>query len=115
MSQQYIDNFLFFTPLILLVTGIFFILLGIISVIKKRKRTRLLKYGAVPLKQSAVIITSKDIRAIAGDDVISTQLDLARAYVEVGKKKIAKQILQHVQTNGDVHQQKLAQQLMASL
>ncbi len=43
-----------------------------------------------PLTKPPLIITSQDIKAIAGDNVITTQLDLARAYIEIGKKKIGK-------------------------
>lgn len=49
-------------------------------------------------------ITSQDIRAIAGDDIMTTQLDLGRAYIEMGKKQLAKKILTHVFENGtDLH------------
>lgn len=64
--------------------------------------------------KSNIVITSRDIRAIAGDDVMVTQLDLARAYIELGKKKLAKQILDHVIKHGNPHQQQSARQLMAS-
>jgi FimV-like protein len=37
---------------------------------------------------------------------MATQLDLARAYIETGKKQLAKKILEHVITQGDhVHQE----------
>jgi len=65
-------------------------------------------------KKPATVITSKDIRAIAGDDMMITQLDLARAYIELGKKKLAKQILDHVIKHGNPSQQQSARQLMAS-
>jgi FimV-like protein len=40
---------------------------------------------------------SKDnLTAITGDDIIGTQLDLARAYIETGKKQLAKKILHAV-------------------
>lgn len=60
-------------------------------------------------------ISSQDIKAIAGDDVMTTQLDLARAYIEMGKKQLAKKILQHVKDNGNSMQQDDAQQLMQNL
>ncbi|MBV8802271.1 MAG: hypothetical protein JO131_04785, partial [Gammaproteobacteria bacterium] len=65
-------------------------------------------------KKPTTVITSKDIRAIAGDDMMVTQLDLARAYIELGKKKLAKQILDHVIKHGNPSQQQSARQLMAS-
>ena len=66
-------------------------------------------------KNSSIIITSKDIRAIAGDDVFTTQLDLARAYIEIGKKKLAKKILDHVVLHGNARQKEAAYQLMTIL
>lgn len=61
------------------------------------------------------LITSQDIRAIAGDNVLTTQLDLARAYIEIGKKKLAKKILEHVIENGNLGQRQAAQQLLMIL
>ena len=66
-------------------------------------------------KKSPLIITSHDIKAIAGDDIITTQLDLARAYIEIGKKKLAKKILDHVSRHGNSNQQHAAQALMMNL
>ncbi|GEM_PF-2490499 len=66
-------------------------------------------------KKSSITITSQDIKAIAGDDVITTQLDLARAYIEIGKKKLAKKILDHVIEHGNVSQKQTAQHLMMVL
>lgn len=61
------------------------------------------------------VITSHDIKAIAGEDILSTQLDLARAYIEMDKKSLAKKILKHVLQNGNGHQQQEARQLMSAL
>jgi FimV-like protein len=66
-------------------------------------------------KKDVTVITSQDIKAIAGDDVMVTQLDLARAYIELDKKALAKQILQHVLQHGSQDQREVAQQLVASL
>lgn len=80
------------------------------------KRISLKKRSSDTLKMSTppnIVITSRDIRAIAGDDVMVTQLDLARAYIELGKKKLAKQILDHVIKHGTPSQQQSARQLMA--
>ena len=72
------------------------------------------KINAIP--KSPTIITSQDIKAIAGDDIIATQLDLARAYIEIGKKKLAKKILDHVTQHGNLNSVKqAAQHLMMSL
>ena len=55
---------------------------------------------------------SPDFSAFAGDNLISTQLDLARAYVETGKKILAKKILQDVLQQGNPIQKQEAQQLL---
>lgn len=65
--------------------------------------------------QSSYVITSHDIKAIAGDDVMTTQLDLARAYIEMHKTTLAKQILVHVIEHGDADQQQEARQLLIGL
>jgi len=56
-----------------------------------------------------------DIHAIAGDDVLSTQLDLARAFIEIDKKPLAKKILQEVSSRGSALQQEEAQRLLGYL
>jgi FimV-like protein len=56
-----------------------------------------------------------DISAIAGDDVCVTQLDLARAYIELGKTALAKQILENVFLEGDHNQQQTAKELLLTL
>jgi FimV-like protein len=60
-------------------------------------------------------ITTQDISAIAGDDVCVTQLDLARAYIELGKIASAKQILESVLLEGDHNQQQTAKELLLTL
>ena len=55
------------------------------------------------------------IAAIAGDDVMATQLDLARAYIETGKKQSAKNILDHVIAKGNATQQVEAKHLQQRL
>jgi FimV-like protein len=56
-----------------------------------------------------------DLEAIAGDDVITTQLDLARALIETGRNQSAKELLQYVAEQGNAAQQAKAHQLMAQL
>lgn len=46
-----------------------------------------------------------DFSAIAGDDVMTTQLDLARAFIESGRKEAAKSILQTIVAQGSQTQQ----------
>jgi FimV-like protein len=57
----------------------------------------------------------KDIDAIAGDDVISTQLDLAKAYIEMNQKKIAKEMLNTIIKMGSSHQKSEARLLIQTL
>lgn len=52
---------------------------------------------------------------IASDDEVATQLDLARAYIEMNKLDMAKSILGQVVHSGDVRQQHEAKRLLASL
>ncbi|HEX2548599.1 MAG TPA: FimV/HubP family polar landmark protein [Gammaproteobacteria bacterium] len=67
------------------------------------------------VKNTVTVITSRDIKAIAGEDVMATQLDLARAYIELGKINLAKQILQHVIKNGTESEKQAAEQLLVYL
>lgn len=60
-------------------------------------------------------ISSKDIQMVAGDDVITTQLDLACAYIQLGKNQLAKSILQHVIKEGSSTQQEEAKKLMETI
>jgi len=108
--------FIIFIISILLMSAIaFFIFFN-----KKNKKKKLIKVIKIiqeskPIKQPAFVITSQDIKAIAGEDMIATQLDLARAYIEIDKKKLAKKILEHVAQNGNSGQQLAAYQLMTNL
>lgn len=63
-------------------------------------------------KVKSISITSSDITAIAGDDVVATQLDLARAYIETGRKQLAKRILEFVLEQGSDKQRQEAHRLM---
>lgn len=56
-----------------------------------------------------------DLIAISGEDVMTTQLDLARAYIETGKNEAAQDILHYVIEQGNETQQAEAQQLMIQL
>lgn len=52
-----------------------------------------------------------EVDAIAGDDVIATQLDLARAYIETGKKQMAQALLRVVIERGSASQRQEAEAL----
>ncbi len=60
-------------------------------------------------------VTINDMAAIAGDDLLSTQLDLARAYLETEKKHLAKKILEQVLEQGSATQQMEARQLLSHI
>ncbi len=60
-------------------------------------------------------VDNQDIQAIAGDDVFVTQLDMARAYIELGNLILAKQILENVILHGGSNQQHIAQELLLTL
>lgn len=63
------------------------------------------------LEKSPTPTSSQDIHAIAGDDVMATQLDLARAFLEMDKKALAMPILAEVKRHGNPLQKQEAQQL----
>ena len=93
---------------------IFFLYLFFTWILKRKRRSRKAAV-LVERKETSTVITSHDIRAIAGDDVMSTQLDLARAYIELGKNKLAKKILDHVLQHGSPQNQIAAKQLISNL
>lgn len=57
----------------------------------------------------------KDVSAIAGDDPVATQLDLAKAYIESGKAQLARIILAAVIKHGSSHDQEEAQRLLSTI
>lgn len=65
-------------------------------------------------KTSSSDYTDKDIHTIAGENISSTQLDLAKAYLEMGQTKAAKKALKQVRKLGDKTQRVEAKQLMKS-
>lgn len=93
---------------ILLVIGISslsILLVGLYWIFKKPS-------SAIANVQTPVNESHDDFAAIAGDDRIATQLDLARAYIETGKNDLAKSILSMVAKQGNTAQQEEAEQLM---
>ena len=94
----------YLTLLLSVGAGSFFILLtGLFFIFKKPSAKK-----SSPANPSL----DADFLAIAGDDVITTQLDLARAYIETDKKTLAATILGYVIKQGNAEQQQEAQQLM---
>lgn len=63
-------------------------------------------------EESPSLQDDADLSSIAGDDVISTQLDLARAYIETNNKLIAKKILRLVVNQGNQVQKEEARALL---
>jgi FimV-like protein len=91
------------------IAAIFFFLLGVYFILKLSSPT---KKAEPAFAQTAFSFHPQDFSAIAGDDVLSTQLDLARAYIESDKKELAKMILRQVIASGTDTQQKEAQRLL---
>jgi FimV-like protein len=115
IDLSFITQFGLSKNIIIFVTDVIIILLVTFIIYKRISHQK--KISSDPHKNNIkpnIVITSRDIRAIAGDDVMVTQLDLARAYIELGKKKLAKQILDHVIKHGNPSQQQSARQLMAA-
>jgi FimV-like protein len=92
--------------------SIFCFILGLFLIFKSAKRKQV-KNNVPDLATTKTVVTSNDISAIAGDDVIATQLDLARAYIETGKMALAKKILEYVSDNGTESQQEEASRLLS--
>ncbi len=110
------------TNLLIAVLAVVFILYLLVSLISKLHRLKNRPMAEMSKKtltntqaNVTTIITSQDIRAIAGEDVMVTQLDLARAYIELGKNNLAKKILNHVINHGNIENKKAAEQLIANL
>jgi FimV-like protein len=59
--------------------------------------------------------TAHDVSEISGEDPLATQLDLARAYIETGKKQFAKIILTAVIREGSSTYQEEAQRLLSTI
>lgn len=66
-------------------------------------------------KKESTQLNSQDMSAIAGEDVCVTQIDLARAYIELGKTMLAKEMLESVVSQGNHDQQQVARELLSTL
>ena len=75
--------------------------------------------GATPAASDMAGTSLDDATTLAGDDTVweeaSTKLDLARAYMEMGDKEGAREILQEVVGEGGPEQQEDAKKLLATL
>lgn len=72
-------------------------------------------HKSIKTEKTVLPDTANDVTAIAGDDPMATQLDLARAYIETGKKQFAKIILAAVIREGSANHQEEAQRLLSTL
>ena len=105
------------------VGAVFVFMLGLYLIIKRSHRSITKKpgiEGRAMVKQSAIFCqieeeVAPDFTPFAGEDVIATKLDLARAYLEADKKPWAKTILVSVLLQGNTLQQEEAERLLADL
>jgi FimV-like protein len=96
-----------FIAVVLLVIGI---------IVFSAPKASLATSGPTPYSTKiTTIASSKDISAIAGDNVIATQLDLAKAYIEMDQKNLAKRILNEALKLGNAAQKNEAQLLIETL
>lgn len=108
----------YFILFLSITTGFVFIIsLGLFFIFKKKNKIKASQeknmiQNTTESKQQPITISSKDIHAIAGNDVVATQLDLARAYIETGRKQLAKKILQFTLEQGTSLQQEEANRLL---
>jgi FimV-like protein len=79
------------------------------------QKSKITTASLIPTDKTYSIASSKDINAIAGDDVIATQLDLAKAYIEMDQKSLAKRILNNTLKCGNIAQKNAARQLIETL
>lgn len=103
--------YLIITTVVLAITLIFFLML----ILRRKATVRKKQTKLETTNKSALVITSHDIRAIAGEDMIATQLDLARAYIEIGRKQLAHSILDHTIKQGNLLQRQEAIKLLKTL
>ncbi|MFN3234069.1 MAG: FimV/HubP family polar landmark protein [Gammaproteobacteria bacterium] len=57
----------------------------------------------------------QDLAFCSGENVFDTQLDLAQGFIEMGKRRQAKQLLQHILQHGDEAQKHQAKELLNKL
>ncbi len=108
---------------VVLLLGLYLIFRPAPQVIKKVKLEPLrVKPTATPKPRAVKNYTSTatdespaDVTSIAGEDIYSTQLDLAKAYIETGKVSLATKILTSVKAQGNAIQQQEAQQLLSTI
>lgn len=88
--------------------------LGVYFILRKNLR----EARSLALLERAALsddVDASDINMIAGDDLFSTQLDLARAFIESGKEQFARKILQNILEDGSDRQQQEARMLLGQI
>lgn len=100
------------SPIYLLISVLALMLLLRALRIQRQQRVVAKAYQPTP---SAEFVTNNEVNIIAGDNPVATKLDLARAYIEMDKKHLAKSILYNVQKQGTEQQKKEAQKLLDTL
>lgn len=97
--------------------SVFIFTLGLYFILRKPSVKSKETSAQIPAPSMTEKILSKanltDLTAIAGEDVIATKLDLARAYIEADMNALAKQILDSVVKQGNKEQQEEAQRLLS--
>src|SRR5260221_9688679 len=89
------------TPGCLILTAFFIMVLFILKLLPSKQIEPIDFQKSIPTMQS-----------IAGEDVLTAQLDLARAYLEMGKQQDARNILKSVVQQGNAVQRQEAKQLL---
>lgn len=97
--------------LLMLIAGIF----TIIRFFNRENNTQPAFTRRDPVFKLKAVSTDQDIAAIAGDDIIATQLDLARAYLEIGNHSAAAKLLEMVAGQGNPVQQEEAKTLSSQI
>lgn len=100
MMVYFILKSYFVIVLSITISAIVALAVGLYIIIRNNLATQSMKYDL------------PDIAAIAGDDIIATQLDLARAYIETNQFPLARNVLAEVVRQGTMAQQEEAKQLL---
>lgn len=97
-------------------SSLFVFIVGLYLILRKPVPvTRPITSTPVRAKVKTKTAVIDDVSLIAGDDIVATQLDLARAYIETNNKLLAKKILEYVTEQGSAMQQTDAQRLLNTL
>lgn len=88
--------------------SIFVFMLGVFFIFKNTEK----KSRKKSIQNFSQVTVTTDFSSIAGEDIIATQLDLARAYIEADMQSLAKKILDSVVEQGNLAQQEEAQRLL---